>query len=686
MRKEFILFYFLFFSSFAFAITPTYKLIPGEEIVVTATRIKSKKRDIPGVIDVITKEDIKKTKATTITELLKKNIGLDVIEYPSILSGVNLRGFRPELPSPIKHLSLLVDSRRAGVSNLSTILLDDIEKVEILKGPASSLYGAEAMAGVINIITKKSKEKIEGKVEIEDSSFDSWKRSLSVGGALITKKLDFDLYLTEIRKGNYEVPKYKVGNFKWEGGVWKGNNYKIYNHITRIGYLFNKNHSLNVRGDVFWGDEINSAGDIYGNYGLGKNEIKRNSFDLSYEGKIKKHQWLAKLFFAKEKSLDYSNKDYSYWPPKDVPWYKSFLNCTEYLGSQLQDTISLPLNNQLTFGVDYNHDKSISEAYHPDGRRKSPYYLDDEKINWGFFCENKSSFFQEKITTLLGGRYDFYTLKTLDTPYFAFTPYKAGEEELSSFNPRGGIVFKPNKAARFHFSLGSAFVVPKPYEKTGYYTSWGTLYRGNPKLKPEKSLSYDLGCEFNLFPLNFELSYFHTDLKDKISSKKMTATEVTYENIGKAEMSGIENTLSLHLGELFHIKSDLRLYSYLTYLIKARDITNKKDLENVAKVKLNSGIEFDHRRLSGRINFRYVGEMKEENWYRFYRGRGGDPYLEDKIEYGDFTVTDLNLSYRINKNLTVNCKIENLFNRFYEEKPGYPMPARNVSTGVIIKF
>ena len=79
---------------------------------------------------------------TNVVRILKKNSSIDVIDYPGVLSGIGIRGFRPEFSGITKHSLILIDGRPAGATNLATILKDNVERIEVLKGPASALYGA----------------------------------------------------------------------------------------------------------------------------------------------------------------------------------------------------------------------------------------------------------------------------------------------------------------------------------------------------------------------------------------------------------------------------------------------------------------------------------------------------------------------------------------------------------------
>jgi outer membrane receptor protein involved in Fe transport len=652
-------------------------IFESEKIVITATRYEVNRKDVSAVMDVINKDEIEKTNAKTVTEILAKNSSVDVIAYPPALSSVNLRGFAPELKiSNIKHHMLLIDGRRAGAVNLSTLLLADIERIEVLKGPASSLYGSEAMAGVINIITRKSQGKIETKLDLEGGSFGYWHSNILTGGA-INERLNFDLTLTAKGSHYYKVPEFSVGDWKWKGGTWKGNSYKNYNSSIRLGYNINENHAINVRGDLFLARDVKYFGDIYGTFGPGREDMDRYSIDFSYKGRLEKHHLLIKGFLAKDKDFFYSNLDFQTW--SEVPWYKSNLSSSDYAGLQIQNTVEVPVFHQITFGFDYNYDKMNSKVYNPDGSRISPYNPDNDKENYAGFVENRLSLFNNNLILTIGTRYDLYILKSKRTPDFISNQYKLGKETLESVNPRAGFVYKLKNLMRFHSSFGTAFVVPSPIEKAGSYSNWGITYYGNPDLKPEKSLSFDAGCEFTVSSLNMDLTYFHTDVKDKIVKDSVSSNEFTYENIARAEIRGFENTLSFDLGRYLNLTRMIRIYSNATYLFKADDITNSREIYNVAKIKINCGLDYADEKFNGRINFRYVGKMKESNIFTTV-------YIGETVAYGDFLIADINLGYVLTENISVNCKVNNLFDKVYQEKPGYPMPGRNFSAGIAVKF
>lgn len=149
-----------------------------EEIVVTATKVEEPKKDVPASIQIITQEDIKNSTAKDAGDLIAESAIGHVHKYPGVLTGrIGLRGLTTDLFSDLKsRVSVLINGHRAGTVNLAKIPVEDIERIEIVKGPASVLYGSSAMGGVINIITKEGrKEGFHGSIGGEIGSREYWK-------------------------------------------------------------------------------------------------------------------------------------------------------------------------------------------------------------------------------------------------------------------------------------------------------------------------------------------------------------------------------------------------------------------------------------------------------------------------------------------------------------------------------
>ena len=127
------------------ALADTLKRQNLNEVVVTATRSATERRKVPQQVQFISQQDIQATPNQEFTDVLKKNASVDIIQYPGLLAGVGIRGFRPQTSGLNQRALLLVDGRPAGTSNLATLDLGSVERVEVLKGPASILYGEGAL-------------------------------------------------------------------------------------------------------------------------------------------------------------------------------------------------------------------------------------------------------------------------------------------------------------------------------------------------------------------------------------------------------------------------------------------------------------------------------------------------------------------------------------------------------------
>ena len=112
----------------------------SDGVVVTGRRVETRIVETPQKVEIVDATDLARTVATALADALKKNAGVDVIQYAGVLAGIGIRGFRPQFSGVNKRSLLLIDGRPSGVTNLGTLRLDSIDRIEILKGAASSVY------------------------------------------------------------------------------------------------------------------------------------------------------------------------------------------------------------------------------------------------------------------------------------------------------------------------------------------------------------------------------------------------------------------------------------------------------------------------------------------------------------------------------------------------------------------
>ncbi len=645
---------------------PTCEL---SQVVVTATRSVQPVKEIPSTVDVISKKEIRQTVAKDLTQVLKKDSSVDVIEYPGALSGISIRGFRPEFSGITKHVLILIDGRPAGATNLSTILPDNIERIEVLKGPASSLYGAEAMGGVVNIITKKSTGTPTGAIYAGGGSFDTWKAGMNLGGSL-SHGFDFD-FSASTRNRDSDI---KLGN---KHGTRPGTTYNIGYTSLRLGKKLTEGWRMDVRGDWYYGNDIETPGALYyGDVQQSQKDLDRYSGEARLEGTWGANKSLFVLYSSSESSDYYKKYAYDYTTGTYVPTspYHSYYSQKRWRGCQVQNVYRFLGRHDITTGLDYESIDEESKSYNPDGSRRAPWSPDANRENWGVFTDSLWRFMEDRLVLSAGLRYDYFNVETKQTPYK--TDFYPGSVSFDTFSPRAGIKFNLNDTFNLHSTIGKAFVPPTASQMAGYseriVNGVTMVTRGNPNLNPETSWTWDggIGVDHKRSGFSSDVTVFSTKVDDKITSVT-TGTVTTYENTSDAEMAGLEFKASWNIGKLLNLDRKVSFFLNGTRLFYSREKiqgADWTDIHNVAHWKLNYGAEYDDGMFSGRVLARYVGKRKDNDWYSV-----GYPV----IEYNGFTVVDLFLGMTFKEQHQISLKVNNLFNKFYYEKPEFPLEGRS---------
>jgi vitamin B12 transporter len=652
---------------------PVEKKQAVEDVVVTATRSEENVKEIPVKVEVIDTLQIELTAGETLTEQVKKNASIGVIEYPGALAGIGIRGFRPEFSGITKHSLLLINGRPAGATNLATVLSDSIDRIEVLKGPASSLYGGEAMGGVVNVILKKNTDELTGMVEAGYGSFATNFQKGAVGGA-IGKGFDFDVAVRRYDQSDDIT----MGN----GRERPNTSYLTQNALLRLGADLGDAWRVDLTGDIYQGRDIETPGDTFtGSSKAGQKDIDRHGLDLTVEGQLGARNLLS-LTAYQTSEVSETYKRYAGYPPTPADPYRSYDSETAWQGLQLKNALDLG-DHRCIGGIDYQNIDKESRSYNQDGSRKAPYSPDEGRENWAGYLETVWKFVDRKLTLTAGGRYDTFEVETKPTPYKTnFTP---NSESFSTISPRAGLNYLFDRGVRLHTTIGKAFVPPSAAQLAGYAeTVVGgetMVTRGNADLDPETSITYDFGVGFDKpeWGLALDFTYFHTDIDDKI----MRVTEgnlTTYENSLSGEAEGLESMFSFDVGAPLHWNRTLALYLNATNIFKSEEEQPDgtiKDTHNVAKYTYNYGIRYEDGLFESKLHVRNQGKMKDTDW-----NAAGYP----EIEYPTFTVVDLVTGVTFLERHRLTLKIDNLFDEDYFEKKGYPKPGRGFYASYRFEF
>jgi outer membrane receptor protein involved in Fe transport len=639
-----------------------------DEVVVTANRREQAAEDVPSSIEVVTAEALENTVGVSFTDLLKKNAGVDVIQYPNGLAGVGLRGFRPDFEFSINPRTLtLVDGRPSGSTSFTTIAPESIERVEVLKGPASSLYGASAIGGVVNIITRRSSGPLEGRVGVGYGSFGTYRAEASAGGSL-GDGADFDLGVGYVNQSD---------DFEIGGGVERPNSdHERLSGRLRVGS--NATSRLRIDASIDGARLSNNASGAFSFVPPTTNgtELERYGGDFRAALDLDAHQ-LALTVYGSNDAYDFVTV------PAAGARYRSSRTESTYRGLLLQDAWTVVPALTLTFGLDWQTVEIERFAYLASGAARAPFSPNERRETQALYAEAVFKTLDDRLVLTAGARQDWITSETLATPLL--TTFRPGESEFEVFSPRGGVVFKLSERWRLHATAGAGFAPPQANQIAGVSEELaGTQRRltfGNPDLKPEENTTYDLGVGYASPLVQADVTYFDSRTTDRITTVIRTNTpslrETTYVNANKAAMRGLEAQLWIDAGRaLGDVPDRFSVQASLTHMLEAEELIANVStpIRNVADWKaVVSATASNGRDLSLTLTARYNGQRWDadnSSGLIFTSGRGG------VFEYPTFTVFDASLRWSVTPRDVIRVEGANLFDKRYFEKADYPMPGR----------
>ncbi|OZI05914.1 TonB-dependent receptor [Siphonobacter sp. BAB-5385] len=699
----------LLLPGLAYAQTPADSVYALQPIVVTATRSEATLAEVPRSLRVITRQDIALTPANDLTDIAKKTAGVHVIQYPNLSSGIGIRGFRPQFSGLNQRTLLLIDGRPAGATNLSTISLNGVERIEVLKGPASALYGSQAMGGVINVITRRSQGTPQGSAYVEYGSFKTLQAGLQTGGNL-TKQLDYDLSFAYFQRAN----DYKIGKNNWlrnafdfrnavkhyanqpdvevddrtgDGQTRPYTQLSYYTGALRLGYQLSSKWRLDVRGETFQARNVQSPGDIaYGITESSSKDVERASGEVALSGNLGAHQPSLKVFTADESNTNYTLNASG----KPVVPYRSNRTANAWTGVQVKDVWTLG-QHSLVVGYDYLKASTKGRRWADLTTERAPTQPNYALISSAFYAQANLKW--GKLTLQPGLRFDQITFDVQTTPLL--TTYQPGKKTNPFLSPSVAAGYEILENLRIKASVGRAFVTPDAYNVAGYSEARTTAGKiavtsGNPDLKNESSWSQEVGISFEKSGFYANATYFATQVKDRIARLVTAVNEpvgngdvivsrTRFVNAADSDMNGLE-------AEAGYGKEGIwKVYATLTSMFEAKEVIvgtddsrTSRDIANVARNLVSYGAEYSPiNNVRLRLTGRYVGSRKDIDY---------TDAANPEITYAPFMVLDAVAVYSFQQKHRLTLSVSNLTDENYYEKRGYNLPGRMVSLRYTLAF
>lgn len=645
-----------------------------EEVVVTATRLPTPTKQLPVPVQVISKEEIAESHSDNLGDLLVDKLPEHFQKYPGALASVSIRGFRTDTTgTDIKgRVLLLIDGHRAGTGNIAVIPLENVERIEIVRGPGSVVYGSAAMGGVINIITRKGKGAPSGNAGVEYGSWDHVKGSAGLSSGFWEDRIGVSLTGRSITQNSYE---------RGGGKEVPNTDYNDQAYSMSLFAAPHPDHSFFAVGSFFQAWDVGTPGPDYDLPNtIDNKDILRGYGSLSYDGAFPEWDMNWHLSY-------YNVLDRNEWnSPAATYGYSSSTTDSKTQGIRSQLRIPTCSLGRLLIGFDWDGIE-VESTTEPAGFSWGP---DSRYDNYAFFAEEKIDW--SRLTLLMGARYDLFDEAIERTQGLDVIPRS---ERFDHVSWRGGLTYAFLDWLTGRTAVGTGFRVPAADELSGSFESgsWMKVV-GNPDLKPESSTTYEAGLTAEHSGIKGDLGFFYTDYKDKISGGFPTCVDgdctwTTYRNVAGAVLSGIEGALSYKklfsaCGIPVRMKPFVNFVYYTQRENKDTEYAEVLGSDTVPYVPLwnvTGGLEVNfNRKITFIFNGFYSGAEKQQdfNWL--------SPTYGEAVDKGGFVVFSAQLSFQPSKYLELFATSDNLTDRDYAFVDGYPMPGRSFRVGLKTRF
>ena len=643
-----------------------------DEVVVTATRTENDVKKVPASTQVITQEDIKRGGATSVRNALSM--------YANIFQKSKVRGGGHDIiirGMETKHSLVMVNGRRIsneadanGLGNamsLDRININDVEKIEIVRGPSSALYGSEAMGGVLNIITKPSKEQtlLTGLEHTSEDTSHWWHADTGrIGNFSMTLDARFNKINRSMLDTATESDPYGTAQ-TYNASL----NYYVNDHSYVNAYM--DYYSQHLKTDMGTPTMkpitlTTSSGtmSLSGQAmleGTGSKAYKQKNYGISWNGKTDKNDWQIQAYMSKFNWSSTSNtKVLGSIPPAGMEGMFNFLlqkkntydfNHDEHNMWAIEGRDSLRVNDhhRVTFGAEYVKDKVVGTGLGSNGDGVHS------------ITENgKTKFSSEKTLS----SYAAYLQDEIEYGKWFIVPairYDHHSAYGSHTSPKIGVTYNATDHFRIKANYGDGFKAPSVSQL--FYDldmRMGPSYvhlTGNPNLKPEKSKSWDLGVEAEFGKGYGSLTYFDNDVDNLIASiPKGTDSNghnlYRYENVNKARIKGLENTLGYRFNDTLEFK-------VTSTLLDAKDTSAGKDLTQRARLSQIYQLIYDDHKDTG-----WSAVLWNQLDYKFVTGKAWESGESVKKSY---SLTNFSLTRKVNKDTRVYGSVQNIFDKKDED-------------------
>lgn len=652
--------------------------IPSD-IVVSATGYELNVQDAPATISVITADEIKQRSYTDIADVLINVPGVH-IQGGGVEQSIMMRGMSSDYTLFLIDGKRMQDNQAFGLNGAQAGTpinflppLDSIERIEVIRGPASSLYGSDAIGGVINVITKKVMNDFGGSFTTEyikagpgnDVTNDGVNASLAMNIPVIKDRLSL-----QVTGGlRYQDEADFVGG---SDSAAADPEFKRKNIAGKLSFRLDEANTFTAGGGHTVQERTATPGkSIAATAAATYNKSIRDNYFVTHEG-------------------DFGNLVWNSYVTFDTSSNPTRVNATtgnsigfDTLVANTQAALALS-RHKIVAGANYLHEKlqdgSTNGLNLPGIVVPTDVVTMDRKQYAGFLEDNWE--IVDDLSLLLSGRYDH------------------SEDFGGRFSPKAYAVFNATEALTIKGGVTSGYKVPSLRMAATDFgsTSMGGVIIGNPDLKPEKTMNYEVGVSYvdRRAGISTSLTAYKSDFKDKLlRTGRICAQNVaceyggvtypahqfgytTYVNVDTAELKGVEWTVDWKVVERLRYRHS---YTY-SQTEQTSGANAGKPLNDIPEHMFNASIDWeamDALKVWGQMNYRGKTSGRTTN----SSGSGTNDF-----RYPPYTFYNLGFVIEANADVRVNLGVYNLTNKQVTPEDGfaYVLDGRRFSASLSVDF
>ena len=601
---------------------------------------------VGNAVSVITGDELRQSQVRNVVDALQSMPGVAVARNGSIGSATSvfIRG------APSTHTLVVIDGIVANTTtdggfDFSDLSTDNIERIEVIRGPQSGLYGSAAVGGVINIVTRDGKGPPSVTVRSEVGSFATRSNGVSASGG------------TDAAYGTITYQRMETAGFNISplSGAKERDGTRLETLSSKVGFKLNEEISANfsLRNMHKWGDR-DGFGGPEGSLATATDDLSFFTSDIWMLGANLRWDMLggALSHVVHADSNRTSRQDI------DLGEFGPFFsrNLSEarrlsYLATYRFDTPDLLWAKHSVSSLI----EKTNEAFTPEGDLNDGIRRD--RSRQAFVGEYAAEYFNRFNVT--------GTIRRDDN--------SGAQEDFTTWRSSASLRL-PELSVRPHASVGTGVKFPSMFELFGTVPRF---FIPNPNLQPETSTGWDAGIEVTVIKgfATVDLTYFQAELENKIVTQGFPGTALNLPGISKRE--------GLEVEARFKVRDGLLLTGAYTYL-EARDPDGLSEIRRPPHSgRIDAVYTFDQGRGTLKLGAAYVGE-RVDSAFRVTDGFGTT--VPERVDLSDYWLGSVAASYKLTKELEVFGRVENAFNAHYQEIYGFQTGGIAAYAGLKLKF